>query len=129
MTIMPSDLPLSSTGVTDMFNDSVADAFPLFESVQSLARLGVRVAFKVQPSTIIATITVDQAAASVLPALLAEIDDARPGTLPTSGKLVVTGSMCQGTVILRIVIPEGWVTAAELAVLTGTASIDTTDLR
>ncbi|MEU8530099.1 hypothetical protein AB0C77_31650 [Streptomyces sp. NPDC048629] len=128
MTIMPSDLPLNITGITEDVQDAVADAFPLFESVQMLARLGVSVEFSVAPSTIIATIAVTPTATSVLPALLAELDDARTGTLPTSGNLCVTGLMCQGAVMLRIVIPEGWVTAAELAVLTGTASIDTTDL-
>ncbi|MFJ3914405.1 hypothetical protein [Streptomyces vinaceus] len=127
MTIMPSDLPLNATGITEDVQDAVADAFPLFESVQNLARLGVSVEFTVAPSTIIATITVSATAASVLPALLAEIDDARPIRLAAGG-LAVLGSMCQGTVTLRVLIPQGWVTAEELAVLVGTADADPSDL-
>jgi hypothetical protein len=127
MSIMPSDLPLNITGITDDLNDAIAETFPLFQEVQGLARLGIGVHFEVAPSTIIATITVSPTAANVLPALLAEIDDARPGSLP-DGKLVVTGSMCQGTVTLRVLIPEAWVTAEELAVLTGTATADPSHL-
>lgn len=40
----------------------------------------------------------------------------------------MTGEMCQGTVTLRVLIPQGWVTAQELAVLTGTADADPSDL-
>jgi hypothetical protein len=127
MSIMPSDLPLNSTGITDDIHDAIAETFPLFQEVQGLARLGVRLSFEVAPSRISAVITVAPGAASVLPALLAEIDDARPGSLP-DGKLVVTGSMCQGTVTLRVLIPEAWVTAEELAVLTGTATADPSHL-
>ncbi|PJE97155.1 hypothetical protein CUT44_14340 [Streptomyces carminius] len=127
MTIMPPRLPLSPSGIAEDVQDAVADVFPLFESVQSLARLGVRIAFEVAPSRIVATITVTADAVKVLPALLEEIDDARPGQLP-NGQLVVTGSMCQGTVTLRVVIPQEWVTPEELAVLTGTATADPTNL-
>ncbi|CUW33423.1 MULTISPECIES: hypothetical protein [Streptomyces] len=127
MTIMPADMPLSSTGITEDVQDAVADAFPLFESVQKLARLGVSVTFTVAPSRIVATITVTADAVTVLPALLEEIDDTRPGQLP-DGQLVVTGSMCQGTVILRVLIPQEWVSPKDLAVLTGTATIDPSDL-
>ena len=127
MSIMPSDLPVNVTGITENIHDAIAEVFPLFQEVQGLARLGVCVAFEVAPSTIIATITVTPTATPVLPALLAEIDDARPGSLP-GGQLVVTGSMCQGTVVLRVVIPEAWVSAEELAVLTGTATADPSDL-
>jgi ubiquinone biosynthesis protein UbiJ len=127
MTIMPADLPLSSTGITEDVQDAVADAFPLFESVQKLARLGVSVSFTVAPKRIVATITVTAGAVQVLPALLEEIDDARPGQLP-DGKLVVTGSMCQGTVTLRVLIPQEWVSAEELAVLTGTVAADPSNL-
>ncbi|MEU3433070.1 hypothetical protein [Streptomyces sp. NPDC006863] len=127
MTIMPADLPLSSTGIAEDVQDAVADAFPLFESVQKLARLGVSIAFEVAPSRIVATITVTPDAVKVLPALLEEIDDARPGQMP-NGKLVVTGSMCQGTVVLQVLIPQEWVTPEELAVLTGTAIADPSDL-
>ncbi|MFY0516070.1 hypothetical protein [Streptomyces anulatus] len=127
MTIMPADLPLSSTGIAEDVQDAVTDAFPLFESVQNLARLGVSVTFTVAPSRIVATITVTKDAVTVLPALLEQIDDARPGQLP-DGKLVVTGSMCQGTVTLRVLIPQEWVTAQELAVLTGTVLADPSHL-
>lgn len=127
MTIMPADLPLSSTGIAEDVQDAVADAFPLFESVQNLARLGVSVTFEVAPSRIVATIKVAADAVKVLPALLEEIDDTRPGRLP-DGQLVVTGSMCQGTVILRVLIPQEWVTPGELAVLTGTTAADPSDL-
>ncbi|MDA5279862.1 hypothetical protein [Streptomyces sp. Isolate_45] len=127
MTIMPSDLPLNYTGIVEDVTDAVADAFPLFESVQKLARLGVELAFEVAPSTIIVTFTVAPAATSVLPALLAEIDNAQPLRL-SSGRLAVTGSMCQGTVTLRVLIPEGWVSAEELAVLTGIVIADPSTL-
>ncbi|MFF3127778.1 hypothetical protein ACFVRD_37040 [Streptomyces sp. NPDC057908] len=127
MTIMPADMPLSSTGIAEDVQEAVNEVFPLFESVQKLARLGVSVAFEVAPSRIVATIRVAANAAQVLPALLEEIDDARPGQLP-DGKLVVTGSMCQGTVTLRVLIPQEWVTAQELAVLTGTAVADPSNL-
>ncbi|WP_433406995.1 hypothetical protein [Streptomyces sp. CA-146814] len=127
MTIMPADIPLSSTGIAEDVQEAVNEVFPLFESVQNLARLGVSVAFEVAPSRIVATIRVAANAAQVLPALLEEIDDARPGQLP-DGKLVVTGSMCQGTVTLRVLIPQEWVTAQELAVLTGTALADPSNL-
>ncbi|MFD9453428.1 hypothetical protein ACFWBC_10100 [Streptomyces sp. NPDC059985] len=127
MTIMPSNLPLNFTGIVEDVNDAVADTFPLFESVQKLARLGIELAFEVAPSTIIVTFTVTPTATSVLPALLAEIDHAKPQRL-ASGRLAVTGSMCQGTVILRVLIPENWVTAEELAVLTGAATADPSDL-
>ncbi len=127
MTIMPSDLPIDATGITDSFTDAAAEVFPLFQEVQGLARLGVNVEFAVAPSSIIATITVAPAAASVLPALLSQIDAARPGSLP-NGRLVVRGEMFQGTVELRVLIPEGWVTAEELAVLTGTTHADPSDL-
>jgi hypothetical protein len=123
MTIMPSDLPLNFTGITDDIHDAINETFPLFQEVQGLAKLGVRIAFEVAPSRITATITVKRTAARILPALLAEIDNARPGALP-DGRLVVTGEMCQGTVTLRVLIPEAWVTADELAVLTGTATTD-----
>ncbi|NGO48646.1 hypothetical protein [Streptomyces ureilyticus] len=127
MTIMPADLPLSSTGIAEDVQEAVNEVFPLFESVQNLARLGVSVAFEVAPSRIVATIRVTADAVQVLPTLLEEIDDARPGQLP-DGKLVVTGSMCQGTVTLRVLIPQEWVTAEELAVLTGTAVADPSNL-
>lgn len=127
MSIMPSDLPLNATGIGEDFNDAIAETFPLFEQVQGLARLGVSVEFTVAPSRIVATITVTPTATNVLPALLAEIDGARPGALP-DGQLAVTGSMCQGTVTLRVLIPRGWVTADELAVLTGTTTADPSDL-
>ena len=127
MTIMPADMPLSSTGIAEDVQEAVNEVFPLFESVQKLARLGVSVAFEVAPSRIVATIRVAANAAQVLPALLEEIDDARPGQLP-DGKLVVTGSMCQGTVTLRVLIPQEWVTAQELAVLTGTVLADPSNL-
>ncbi|MFK0203467.1 hypothetical protein [Streptomyces lavendulae] len=127
MTIMPSDLPIDGTGITEGFTDAAAEVFPLFQEVQGLARLGLNVEFTVAPSSIIATITVTPAAASVLPALLTEIDGARPGSLP-NGRLVVTGEMFQGTVTLRVLIPEGWVTAEELAVLTGTTTADPSTL-
>ncbi|MFE7212513.1 hypothetical protein ACFU93_21465 [Streptomyces sp. NPDC057611] len=127
MTIMPADMPLSSTGIASEVQEAVTEVFPLFESVQKLARLGVRVAFEVAPSRIVATIRVTADAVKVLPALLEEIDDARPGQLP-DGKLVVTGSMCQGTVTLRVLIPQEWVTSEELAVLTGTAVADPSEL-
>jgi hypothetical protein len=127
MTIMPSDLPLNSTGITEDFNDAVAEVFPLFQEVQQLARLGVSVEFTIAPSTIVATITVTPTATKILPDLLAELDNARPGSLP-NGRLVVRGDMFQGTVTLRVLIPQGWVTAQELAVLTGTADADLTDL-
>ncbi|MFF3958824.1 hypothetical protein ACFYY1_37315 [Streptomyces sp. NPDC001890] len=127
MTIMPADMPLSSTGIAEDVQEAVNEVFPLFESVQNLARLGVSVAFEVAPSRIVATIKVTADAVKVLPALLEEIDDARPGQLP-DGKLVVTGSMCQGTVTLRVLIPQEWVTPEELAVLTGTAIADPSDL-
>ncbi|MFI0901843.1 hypothetical protein [Streptomyces sp. NPDC020983] len=127
MTIMPADMPLSPTGITEDVQDAVADAFPLFESVQKLARLGVSVAFEVAPSRIVATIVVTADAVKVLPALLEEIDDTRPGRLP-NGQLVVTGSMCQRTVTLRVLIPQEWVSPEELAVLTGTATADPSHL-
>ncbi|MEU3279199.1 hypothetical protein [Streptomyces antibioticus] len=127
MTIMPSDLPLKSTGVAEDIQDAVADAFPLFEAVQGLARLGVRVEFTVAPSKILATITVTPDAVQVLPALLESLDEARPGALPT-GQLIVKGSMCQRTVTLTVLIPFGWVTPAELAVLTGTGDADPSGL-
>ncbi|MFI9311191.1 hypothetical protein [Streptomyces triculaminicus] len=127
MTIMPADLPLSSTGVAEDVQEAVNEVFPLFESVQKLARLGVSIAFEVAPSRIVATIKVTADAVKVLPALLEEIDDTRPGQLP-DGRLVVTGSMCQGTVTLRVLIPQEWVTPEELAVLTGTATADPSDL-
>ncbi|MGW3200008.1 hypothetical protein ACWDBD_36685 [Streptomyces sp. NPDC001118] len=127
MTIMPSGLPLSSTGVASDVQDAVADVFPLFESVQGLARLGVHVEFTVAPSKILATITVTPDAVQVLPALLESLDEARPGSLP-NGQLVVKGSMCQRTVTLTVLIPFGWVTTAELAVLTGTADADPSGL-
>ncbi|MGW6654811.1 hypothetical protein AMK23_34240 [Streptomyces sp. CB02130] len=127
MTIMPAEVSLSSTGIAEDVQEAVNEVFPLFESVQNLARLGVSVAFEVAPSRIVATIRVAANAAQVLPALLEEIDDARPGQLP-DGKLVVTGSMCQGTVTLRVLIPQEWVTAQELAVLTGTALADPSNL-
>jgi hypothetical protein len=127
MTIMPADLPLSSTGIAEDVQEAVNEVFPLFESVQKLARLGVSVAFKVAPSRIVATIQVTADAVKVLPALLEEIDDTRPGQLP-DGQLVVTGSMCQGTVTLRVVIPQEWVSPEELAVLTGTAIADPSSL-
>ncbi|MFD8268494.1 hypothetical protein [Streptomyces althioticus] len=127
MTIMPPNMPLSSTGIAEDVQDAVADVFPLFESVQNLARLGVSVHFEVAPSRIVATIKVAADAVKVLPALLEEVDDTRPGRLP-NGQLVVTGSMCQGTVTLRVLIPQEWVTPEELAVLTGTADADPSDL-
>ncbi|MFE2314151.1 hypothetical protein ACFXC8_13310 [Streptomyces sp. NPDC059441] len=128
MTIMPSDLPLKSTGVAEELQDAVADVFPLFESVQGLARLGVKVKFTVAPSEILATITVEPDAVQVLPALLESLDEARPaGSLPT-GELIVKGSMCQRTVKLTVLIPFGWVTPAELAVLTGTDAADPSGL-
>lgn len=127
MTIMPSDLPLNAAGLAEEFNDAVDQVFPLFQEVQGLARHGVNVEFTVAPSVIVVTLTVAPTATNILPALLAEIDDARPGSLP-GGQLVVTGSMCQGTVRLRVLIPQGWVTREELAVLTGTATADPSDL-
>lgn len=127
MTIMPADMPLSPTGVAREVQETVTEVWPLFEAVQKLARLGVSVAVEVAPSRIVATITVTKDAVTVLPALLEEIDDTRPGALP-DGQLVVTGSMCQGTVTLRVLIPQEWVTAEELAVLTGTAVADPSDL-
>jgi hypothetical protein len=127
MTIMPADMPLSSTGIAQDVQETVNEVWPLFESVQKLARLGVSVAFEVAPSCIVATITVTADAVKVLPVLLEEIDDAHPGSLP-DGKLVVTGSMCQGRVTLSVLIPQEWVTPEELAVLTGTASADPSDL-
>jgi hypothetical protein len=127
MTIMPAEMPLSSTGIAQDVQETVNEVWPLFESVQKLARLGVSVAFEVAPSRIVATIIVTKEAVTVLPALLEEIDDTRPGQLP-DGKLVVRGSMCQGTVTLRVLIPQEWVTADELAVLTGTADTDPSDL-
>ncbi|MGN9763023.1 hypothetical protein [Streptomyces sp. SD31] len=127
MTIMPSHLRLKSTGVAEDLQDAVADVFPLFEAVQGLARLGVRVEFTVAPSKILATITVTPDAVQVLPALLESLDEARPGSLPT-GQLIVKGSMCQRTVILTVLIPFGWVTPTELAVLTGTADADPSGL-
>ncbi|WP_329564565.1 hypothetical protein OG711_38825 (plasmid) [Streptomyces uncialis] len=124
MTIMmPSDLPVNPTGIANDLTDTVTEVFPLFAGVQMLARHGVSVEVTVAPSTIVATITVTPTAAPVLPAILAEIDDARPGSLP-GGRLAVTGTMCQGTVTLRVLIPQDWVTADELAVLTGTATAD-----
>lgn len=127
MTIMPGNMPLSSTGIAEDVQEAVNEVYPLFESVQKLARLGVSIAFQVAPSRIVATIKVTADAVQVLPALLEEIDGARPGQLP-DGKLVVTGSMCQATVTLRVLIPQEWVTAEELAVLTGTASADPSNL-
>lgn len=127
MTIMPSGLPLKSTGVAEDIQDAVADVFPLFESVQGLARLGVKVKFTVAPSEILATITVTPDAVQVLPALLESLDETRPGSLPT-GELIVKGSMCQRTVKLTVLIPFGWVTPAELAVLTGTDDADPSGL-
>ncbi|WP_330335781.1 hypothetical protein OHS33_39300 (plasmid) [Streptomyces sp. NBC_00536] len=127
MTIMPSNLPLNFTGIVEDVNDTVADAFPLFESVQKLAQYGINVAVEVAPSTIVVTFTVTPTATNMLPALFAEIDNAQPVTL-SSGRLAVTGSMCQGTVTLRVLVPENWVTAEELAVLTGAATADPSDL-
>ncbi|MFI2764847.1 hypothetical protein ACH5A3_39460 [Streptomyces echinatus] len=127
MTIMPSDLPLSSTGVAAELKDGIGEAFLLFESVKQLSRLGVSVEFTVSPTQILATITVEPGAVHVLPALLETIDDARPGSLPT-GQLVVKGSMCQRTVKLTVLIPFGWVTSGELAVLTGTTTADPSEL-
>ncbi|MGC9478777.1 hypothetical protein ACP4I1_32140 [Streptomyces sp. WG4] len=127
MTIMPADMPLSSTGIAQEVRETAIEVFPLFQSIQKLARLGVRIAFEVAPSRIVATITVTPNAVKVLPALLEEIDDARPGSLP-DGQLVVLGSMCEGTVTLTVVIPQEWVTPKELAVLIGTADADPSDL-
>ncbi|MDG5807892.1 hypothetical protein P9869_35650 [Streptomyces ossamyceticus] len=127
MTIMPSDLPLNAAGLAEDFSEAVNQVFPLFQEVQGLARHGVNIQFTVAPSVIVVTLTVTPTATKVLPALLAEIDDARPGSLP-NGQLVVTGSMCQGTVKLRVLIPMGWVSAEELAVLTGTADADPSGL-
>ncbi|MFH8620128.1 hypothetical protein ACH4E8_34310 [Streptomyces sp. NPDC017979] len=127
MTIMPSGLPLDHIGLTEELTDATAEAFPLFEQVQKLARLGLNIEFTVAPSSIIATITVTPAAKSVLLVLLAEIDDARPGKL-ASGRLAVCGTMFQGTVQLRVLIPEGWATSQELAVLTGAATVDPSTL-
>ncbi|MEU5163371.1 hypothetical protein AB0G74_27695 [Streptomyces sp. NPDC020875] len=123
MTIMPSDLPMNHLGVAEELTDAMPEVFPLFEQVQKMARLGVNVQFTVAPSTIIATITVAPDAATVLPALLAEIDNVRPVKLE-SGRLAALGEMLQGTVTMRVVIPEGWVTQEELAVLTGAAAAD-----
>ncbi|MFJ7271947.1 hypothetical protein ACIQV3_35825 [Streptomyces sp. NPDC099050] len=125
MTIMDHPgLPLRADGVTDDVRDSLADAFPLFESVQTLARLGIRVAFEVSPSVILATLTVGPAAMPVLPSLLAGLDSANITAAPdgSGAQYAVTGSMCQGVVILRVLVPAGWVTAAELATLINTAS-------
>ncbi|MBD0844211.1 hypothetical protein [Streptomyces sp. TRM68416] len=127
MTIMPANVPLSATGIAQEVRETAIEVFPLFQSIQKLARLGVRIAFEVAPSRIVATITVTADAVKVLPALLEEIDDARPGSLP-DGKLVVTGSMCEGNVTLRVLIPQEWVTPEELAVLTGTADADPSHL-
>ncbi|MGK4578451.1 hypothetical protein [Kitasatospora sp. HPMI-4] len=127
MTIMPPDLPLNASGIVSDIYDSIGEAFSVFAEVQSLAGLGIHLAVEVEPGRICATLTVEPRAAAVLPALLAEIDAARPGALP-GGRLVVTGSMCQGTVIVRVLIPENWVSAEELAVLTGTVSADPSTL-
>ncbi|MGW2724113.1 hypothetical protein [Streptomyces sp. NPDC001492] len=127
MTIMPSDLPLKSTGVAEELGDAVGEAILLFQSVQALARLGVSVEFTVAPSKIVATITVTPEAVKVLPALLETLDGARPAKLPT-GQLAVKGSMFQRTVTLTVLIPFGWVTPAELAMLTGTGDADPSGL-
>ncbi|CAM5435588.1 putative protein OS=Streptomyces fumanus OX=67302 GN=GCM10018772_70350 PE=4 SV=1 [Streptomyces fumanus] len=127
MTIMPADMPLSSTGIAQEVQETVNEVFPLYASIQKLARLGVRVAFEVAPSRIVATITVTADAVTVLPALLEEIDDARPVQSGT-GQLIVLGSMCERTVTMKVVIPPTWVSPRELAVLTGTADADPSDL-
>lgn len=127
MTIMPSHLPVSATGITTEVVESVTEVFPLYAEVQRLARLGITAEAQVAPSSIVVTLTVAPAAMPVLPALLAEIDQARTGSLP-EGQLVVTGEMCQGTVTLRVVVPRGWVSEQELAVLAGTADADPSSL-
>ncbi|MGW9440614.1 hypothetical protein [Streptomyces sp. NPDC055607] len=127
ITVQPDQAHLLSTSLTK--KDDASEAASLVsESVKQLSRLGVDVAFTISPTQILATITVQPDQAHLLPALLKVIDDPRPGSLPT-GQMVVKGSMCQKTVKLTVLIPFGWVTAEELAVLTGTASVDTTDLR
>ncbi|MFZ3476086.1 hypothetical protein ACODT4_44655 [Streptomyces sp. 2.9] len=118
MTIMDHHLPLNPEGITGELSDALADGFPLFESVQTLARLGIRVTFEVSPSVIVANLTVSWSATSVLPRLLDKLDQANIVATPgDSGQFIVTGSMCQGVVMLRVLIPAGWVTATELASL------------
>ncbi|MEU8828803.1 hypothetical protein [Streptomyces sp. NPDC048636] len=127
MTIMPSGMPVNPTGMANEVQDTINEVFPLYAEVQMLAQRGVYVSVEVAPSKVVVTIKVARSVAATLPELLAHIDDTRPGQLP-SGQLAVTGTMCQGSALLRVLIPESWVSAEELALLTGSESADPTSL-
>ncbi|MFJ5026106.1 hypothetical protein [Streptomyces goshikiensis] len=117
MTIMAHrSLPLNTEGVTADLHDTLAEGWSLAEDVRGLARHGIKVTVTVDPASITAVLTVDPAAIAVLPALLREIDHARLDDT-RAGVPVVLGSVCQGTVTIRLKIPVGLVPAQVAALL------------
>ncbi|WP_030200671.1 hypothetical protein [Streptomyces sp. NRRL S-87] len=117
MTIMAHrSLPLNTNGIATDLHETLAEGWSLAEDVRGLARHGVEVSVTVDPTTITAVLTVDPAAVAVLPALLREIDNARLDET-RAGAPVVLGSVCQGTVTIRLKIPVGLVPSQVAALL------------
>ncbi|MFH8558925.1 hypothetical protein ACH4FE_35785 [Streptomyces celluloflavus] len=94
--------PLRPQAAADGINDVLSDAFGVFEGIQGLAKIGVWVSVHVAPGTIEADVEISPDSIDLLPGLAHELESA--GLSYTQTGVQVHGTMCQGTVDLRIAV-------------------------
>ncbi|MFV8133154.1 hypothetical protein [Streptomyces syringium] len=110
--------PLKPAAAED-FSDVVGDVFPVYEGVQNLTRIGVSASIIIQSGEIVATVSLapEAVAAGLLPAIVGELED--PGVIRSKegSGLLVTGSMAQGNVTVRVKVPEQYLPVARTGTL------------
>ncbi|MGW3200084.1 hypothetical protein ACWDBD_37070 [Streptomyces sp. NPDC001118] len=114
--------PLRPQAVTDGVDDVVAEAWDVFEGVQCLSNLGVEVAVTVRPGKIVADLVVRKDAAHLLPSLVKELENT--GITRTESGFRIAGTMCRGTVSLRVIVNSSEVTVEQIEALVAAVDVD-----
>ncbi|MFG2236137.1 hypothetical protein ACGFNX_40145 [Streptomyces sp. NPDC048723] len=122
--IATSAAPIRPQAAVDALDDVVADAFSLFDEVQGLAKLGVRLALTVLPGRIAADVTLQPESAGLLARLAGELENT--SITYTPAEVGIVGSMGQGNIAVRITVGRAHLTAGDLEDLVAAVDLDPT---
>ncbi|MFD9630054.1 hypothetical protein [Streptomyces violascens] len=123
MTIMTATaLPLRPEGAIEELNDSLIDAFGVTHWVENLQQLGITATVTIGNGIRVAELVAGDTAGAIVPALIRSLGD--PGLTRTILGVTVTGTLFEGTVDIRLALPEDMVTIAAFELLTTATDLD-----